>query len=269
MALIEIKTKDAPELDVYLRSTENQLRNRLDPENALFIAESPNVIKTALDAGVEPVSLFCEKNSLTDDIIKRVGDIPIYVADRELLSSLTGYALTRGIHSAMKRPKIRTLEEVLMDAGRIAVLENIVDAVNIGSIFRSAAALNIDALILTPSCSDPLVRRTVRVSMGTVFQIPWAFLSEELYEGGIDKLHSYGFKTVAMALSKNSVWIDDEALKKEEKLAIVLGTEGDGLKEKTIEACDYIAKIPMHNGVDSLNVASAATLAFWELRIKN
>ncbi len=266
MPLIEIKDLGAPELDVYLRYTESQLKNRLDPENALFIAESPNVIKTALDAGVEPISLFCEKNSLTDEMTERLGDIPIYVADRELLSSLTGYALTRGVHSAMKRPRARMLEEVLTGAKRVAVLENIVDAVNMGAIFRSAAALGIDAVLLTPSCSDPLVRRTVRVSMGTVFQIPWAFMSDELYEGGIDKINSYGFKAVAMALSKNSVWIDDEALKNEKKLAIVLGTEGDGLKSKTIDACDYVAKIPMHNGVDSLNVAAAATLAFWELR---
>ncbi len=266
MGVIEIKDLGAPELDVYLRYTETQLRNRLDPDNALFIAESPNVIKTALDAGVECVSLFCEKGSLTDGMKERLGDIPIYVADRELLSSLTGYALTRGMHSAMKRPRAHALEEVLTGAKRVAVLENIVDAVNMGAIFRSAAALGIDALLLTPSCSDPLVRRTVRVSMGTVFQIPWAFLSEELYDGGIDKLHSHGFKAVAMALSKNSVWIDDDTLKKEEKLAIVLGTEGDGLKEKTIEACDYVAKIPMHNGVDSLNVATAGALAFWELR---
>lgn len=267
MGIIEINSLNVPELDAYLRLTENQLKNRLDPENALFVAESPNVIRIALDRGLEPISVFCEKNYLSDDLMERFGDIPIYVARRELLSSLTGYALTRGMHSVMKRPKPPTLDDILKGARRIAVLENIVDSVNMGSIFRSAAALNIDALILTPSSSDPLVRRCVRVSMGTVFQVPWTFLTKELYEGGVEVLHSYGFKTVAMALSKNSVWIDDERLKGEEKLAIVLGTEGEGLKDETIDSCDYVAKIPMFNGVDSLNVATAAAIAFWELRI--
>lgn len=268
MSLIEINSINTPELDVYIRYTENQLRNRLDPDNALFIAESPNVIRTALDRGIEPVSIFCEENYLCDDIIKRLGDIPVYVAPRKVFSSLKGYALTRGMHSAMKRPKELTLEEALSNAKRVAVVENIVDSVNLGAIFRSAAALNIDALLLTPSVSDPLVRRCVRVSMGTVFQIPWTFLKSELYEGGIKALHSFGFKTVAMALSNNSIWIDDEKLKNEDKLAIILGTEGDGLKKETIASSDYVAKIPMFNNVDSLNVANAATLAFWELRIR-
>ncbi|MBE6650802.1 MAG: RNA methyltransferase [Ruminococcaceae bacterium] len=271
MGIIKIKSVNATELDPYLRLSEAQLRNRLDPENALFIAESPNVIRTALDSGVEAVSLFCEKSQIDGeaaDIIERIGDIPVYAVDRELFASVKGFALTRGVHCAMKRPKASVPSDVLEDAKRVAVLENTVDAVNLGAIFRSAAALNIDAVLLSPSCSDPLVRRSVRVSMGTVFQIPWAFISNDLYNGGVDELHAHGFKTVAMALSKNSVWIDDDVLKKEEKLAIVLGTEGEGLKDATIDACDFVAKIPMYNSVDSLNVASAATLAFWELRVK-
>ncbi len=266
MAVIEISSLDAPELDVYLRFTENNLRNRLDPENSLFIAESPNVIRTALDSGLEPVSLFCEKNHLAEDIMARVGDIPVYLAEKSLISTLKGYAVTRGMHSAMKRPTPKTPKEVLTASKCIAVLENIVDATNVGAIFRSAAALGIDALLLSPASSDPLVRRCVRVSMGTVFQIPWAFLTGELYENGIDILHDFGFKTVAMALSDNSVSLDDDVLKREEKLAIILGTEGDGLKKETINASDYVTKIPMHNGVDSLNVSVAAALSFWELR---
>lgn len=268
MTTIKINSINAPELDVYIRYTENQLRNRLDPENAIFIAESPNVIRTALDAGLEPVSLLCERGALDGDIAERIGDIPAYEVEREILSQLKGYALTRGVHCAMRRPKAKTPEEVLTNARRVAVLENTVDAVNLGAIFRSAAALNIDAVLLTPSCADPLVRRCVRVSMGTVFQVPWAVMSDELYNGGVAQLHAQGFKTVAMALSKNSLWIDDEALKKEEKLAVVLGTEGEGLMNETIDTCDYVAKIPMHNGVDSLNVANAAAIAFWELRVR-
>lgn len=270
MAIIPIHSINASELDVYLRYTENQLRSRLDPENAMFIAESPNVIRTALDSGLEPLSLLCVKNQIEDvsDIIDRIGDIPIYAIDRELISSVKGFALTRGVHCAMKRPGALKPEEALSGAKRVAVLENTVDPVNLGAIFRSAAALNVDAVLLSPSCSDPLVRRCVRVSMGTVFQVPWAFLTDELYQNGTELLHSYGFKTVAMALSRNSVWIDDDALKNEDKLAIILGTEGDGLKFETIDACDYVAKIPMYRGVDSLNVAAAAALAFWELRVR-
>lgn len=269
MPYITVNSINDPALDVFVRSTENQLRNRLDPSNSLFIAESPNVIRTALDAGLEPLSLLCESKHLDgegSDIVERVGDIPIYVAQRELFSSLAGYALTRGMHCVMRRPKLCDPCELLVGARRVAVLENIVDAVNVGSIFRSAAALNVDAVLLTPSCADPLVRRTVRVSMGAVFQVPWAFMTEEITDSQI--FRSQGFKTVAMALSRNNLLIDDEALKKEEKLAIVLGTEGTGLKPETVSACDFVAKIPMHNGVDSLNVAGAATLAFWELRVR-
>lgn len=272
MGLITVTSINSPELDAYARLTEAQLKNRLNPENALFIAESPKVIGTALDAGLEPVSLLCERSHIdgdAKDIVKRFGDIPIYTAEREILASLTGYTLTRGVLCAMRRPRMKSLEEVLSGACRVAVLENIVDSTNMGALFRSAAALGIDAVLLTPSCSDPLIRRCVRVSMGTVFQVPWAYTSTEPSdwpEKGIEQLHSLGFKTVAMALSKNSVWIDDEALKKEERLAIVLGTEGDGLCDETVASCDYVAKIPMYHGVDSLNVAAAGALAFWELR---
>lgn len=274
MGLITITSIDAPELDVYARLTEAQLKNRLNPEKGLFIVESPKVIGTALDAGLEPVSLLCEKSHIDGDakgIVERLGDIPIYTAEREILASLTGYTLTRGVLCAMHRPKPRKIDEVLGDARRIAVLENIVDSTNMGAIFRSAAALGVDAVVLTPSCSDPLIRRCVRVSMGTVFQVPWAYISEEAFdwpEKGLDVLSSHGFKTVAMALSDNSVWIDDERLKSCEKLAIVLGTEGDGLTHETIAYCDFVAKIPMMHGVDSLNVAAAGALAFWELRIR-
>ena len=272
MGLITVTSINSPELDAYARLTEAQLKNRLNPENALFMAESPKVIGTALDAGLEPVSLLCERSHIdgdAKDIVKRLGDIPIYTAEREILASLTGYTLTRGVLCAMRRPRMKSLEEVLSGACRVAVLENIVDSTNMGALFRSAAALGIDAVLLTPSCSDPLIRRCVRVSMGTVFQVPCAYTSTEPSdwpEKGVDYLHSLGFKTVAMALSKNSVWIDDEALKKEERLAIVLGTEGDGLCDETVASCDYVAKIPMYHGVDSLNVAAAGALAFWELR---
>lgn len=270
MPYITVNSVDDPELDIYMRFTENQLRNRLDPDNAVFIAESPNVIRTALDVGLEPLSLLCAEDHLdgVSDIVYRAGDIPVYLLPRELAASVKGFALKRGLHCAMRRPAPYTPDEVLKGSRRIAILENTVDPVNLGAIFRSAAALNIDGILLTPSCSDPLVRRAVRVSMGTVLQIPWAYLPDELCGGGTELLHAHGFKTVAMALSKNSVWIDDEALKREEKLAIVLGTEGDGLKPETIASCDYVAKIPMYNGVDSLNVANAATLAFWELRAR-
>jgi len=268
--IVEIKTIDAPELDVYTRLTEAQLRNRLNPEKGLFIVESPKVIGTALDAGLEPVSLLCERSHIEGDaryVVERLDDIPIYTAEREVLASLTGYTLTRGVLCAMHRPKPQKVEDALKGARRIAVLENIVDSTNMGAIFRSAAALGIDAVVLTPSCSDPLIRRCVRVSMGTVFQVPWAYL-EEWPAKGLELLASHGFKTVAMALSDNSVWIDDEKLKTCEKLAIVLGTEGDGLTHETIASCDFVAKIPMQHGVDSLNVAAAGALAFWELRVK-
>ncbi len=268
--IVEIKTIDTPELDVYTRLTEAQLRNRLNPEKGLFIVESPKVIGTALDMGLEPVSLLCERSHIEGDarhVVERLGDIPIYTAEREVLASLTGYTLTRGVLCAMRRPKPQKVEDALKGARRIAVLENIVDSTNMGAIFRSAAALGIDAVVLTPSCSDPLIRRCVRVSMGTVFQVPWAYF-KEWPEKGLELLASHGFKTVAMALSDNSVWIDDEKLKTCEKLAIVLGTEGDGLTHETIASCDFVAKIPMQHGVDSLNVAAAGALAFWELRVK-
>lgn len=272
--IIEIKDLLVPELAVYTRLTEAQLRNRLEPEKGIFIAESTKVIVCALNAGYEPVSMLMERKHIEGDaaeIISRCGDIPIYTADREVLEKLTGYALTRGILCAMRRPKMRTPEEVCENARRIAVLENIVDATNIGAIMRSAAALNMDAVLLTPTCCDPLNRRAVRVSMGTVFQIPWAQIGsvpEDWPGDGIKKLHKMGFKTAAMALSDNSVSIDDENLMKEEKLALILGTEGDGLSKNTIADCDYTVKIPMGHGVDSLNVAAAGAVAFWQLRAK-
>jgi tRNA G18 (ribose-2'-O)-methylase SpoU len=272
--IVEIMSTDAPELDVYTRLTEAQLKNRLNPEKAMFIAESPKVIGTALDAGLVPVSLLCERGHIETDareIVGRLGDVPIYTAEREVLASLTGYTLTRGVLCAMLRPKAKTIGDILQGARRIAVLENIVDSTNMGAIFRSAAALGIDAVVLTPSCSDPLNRRCVRVSMGTVFQVHWAYISHNTSdwpEKGLEILNSYGFKTCAMALSNECVWIDDERLKACEKLAIVLGTEGDGLTHETVASCDFVAKIPMQHGVDSLNVAAAGALAFWELRIK-
>lgn len=270
--IIEIESVSAPELAVYTRLTEAQLKNRLEPEKGMFIAESTKVINTALDAGCVPVSLLCERPHIEGDArdtVKRLGDIPIYTASRQVLESLTGYTLTRGVLCAMMRPRPLPFEEIIRGTERIAVLENIVDSTNMGALFRSAAALGIDAVLLTPSCADPLLRRCVRVSMGTVFQVPWAYISEDREawpEKGLEALSSHGFKTVAMALSNESVFIDDQRLKNEEKLALVLGTEGDGLSAKTVASCDWVAKIPMKHGVDSLNVAAAGALAFWELR---
>ena len=270
--IIEVTEFNNPALDVYTRLTEAQLKNKLDKENGLFIAESPNVILYALERGYEPVSLLMEKKKITGggkDIIEKVGDIPVYTAEGKVLENLTGFPLTRGILCAMKRPDIPSLDEVLKNASRVAVLEDIVDSTNVGAIFRSAAALGIDAVLITPSCIDPLNRRTVRVSMGTVFQVPWTYIGEEITdwpEKGLSLLHEKGFKTAAMALWDNSVSIEDECLKKEDKLAIILGTEGTGLKKETIEKSTYTVKIPMYHGVDSLNVASAAAVAFWELR---
>ena len=270
--IIEITDFRAPELDPYARLTQNQLRNRLEPEKGIFIAESPKVIARALDAGLEPVSLLMERKQITGpaaEILARCGaDVPVYTADRELLAGLTGYALTRGVLCACRRPAPRSAEEVCRDARRVAVLEGIVDSTNVGAIFRSAAALNMDAVLINPSCCDPLCRRAVRVSMGTVFQVPWAQLGEspaDWPEKGLAELHALGFKTAAMALSDRSVSIDDDALAREPKLAIVLGTEGDGLAHSTIAACDYTVKIPMSHGVDSLNVAAASAVAFWQL----
>ena len=269
--IIEITDFHAPELDPYARLTQNQLRNRLEPEKGIFIAESPKVIDRALDAGYKPVSLLMERKQITGPaagILSRCGDAPVYTADRELLAELTGFELTRGVLCAFRRPAPRPVEELCKNARRVAVLEGIVDSTNVGAIFRSAAALNMDAVLINPSCCDPLCRRAVRVSMGTVFQIPWGQLGEtpaDWPEKGMDILHSLGFKTAAMALSDRSVSIDDEQLAKEPKLAIVLGTEGDGLAAGTIASCDYTVKIPMSHGVDSLNVAAASAVAFWQL----
>ena len=265
--IIEITDISAPELDVYARLTQAQLRNRLEPEKGIFIAESPKVIARALDAGYQPLSLLMERKQITGpaaDILARCGDAPVYTADRETLAGLTGFELTRGVLCAFRRPAPRSVEELCRSARRVAVLEGIVDSTNVGAIFRSAAALNMDAVLITPSCCDPLCRRAVRVSMGTVFQVPWAQIGG-CPEKGIAQLHELGFKTAAMALSDRSVSIDDAALAAEPKLAVVLGTEGDGLAHSTIAACDYTVKIPMSHGVDSLNVAAASAVAFWQL----
>ena len=269
--IIEITDFHAPELDPYARLTQNQLRNRLEPEKGIFIAESPKVIDRALDAGYKPVSLLMERKQITGPaagILSRCGDAPVYTADREMLAELTGFELTRGVLCAFRRPAPRPVEELCKNARRVAVLEGIVDSTNVGAIFRSAAALHMDAVLINPSCCDPLCRRAVRVSMGTVFQVPWGQLGEtpaDWPEKGMDILHSLGFKTAAMALSDRSVSIDDEQLAKEPKLAIVLGTEGDGLAAGTIASCDYTVRIPMSHGVDSLNVAAASAVAFWQL----
>lgn len=268
----EITNLSAPELDIYARLTQAQLRSRLEPEKGIFIAESPKVIDRALDAGYQPLSLLMERKQITGPaqaVLARCSeDVPVYTADRDLLAQLTGFALTRGVLCAFHRPVPRTVEQVCANARRVAVLEGIVDSTNVGAIFRSAAALNMDAVLITPSCCDPLCRRAVRVSMGTVFQIPWAQIGTapaDWPENGMAQLHALGFKTAAMALSDRSVSIDDAALASEPKLAIVLGTEGDGLAHSTIAACDYTVKIPMSHGVDSLNVAAASAVAFWQL----
>lgn len=270
--IIEITDFAAPELDAYARLTEAQLRNRLEPELGIFIAESPKVIDRALDAGYEPVSLLMERKHLTGQgagIIARCGNVPVYTADDALLANLTGYPLTRGVLCAMRRPALPTVEALCQRAHRVAVLENIVDHTNIGAIFRSAAALGMDAVLLTPSCCDPLYRRSARVSMGTVFQVPWTRIGtavEDWPGPGLDRLRALGFQTVAMALRHDTVDIDDPTLRDADKLAIVLGTEGDGLGETTIAQCDHTVKIPMAHHVDSLNVAAASAVAFWALR---
>lgn len=269
--IIEITDFNAPELDVYARLTENQLLNRAEPEKGLFIAESPKVVERALDAGCVPVSLLLERKHIEGearDVIARCGDVPVYTADFDVLTQLTGFALTRGVLCAMRRPALPTVREVCDGARRVAVLENVVNPTNVGAIFRSAAALGIDAVLLTPACSNPLYRRAIRVSMGTVFQIPWTFLEGESTrwaDEGIALLQELGFKTAAMALSDDSVSIDDPKLMTEDKLAIILGTEGDGLADCTIADCDYTVRIPMSHGVDSLNVAAASAVAFWQL----
>lgn len=272
--IIEINEFSRPELDVFARLTEAQLRNRLEPEKGIFIAESPKVIERALNAGYEPVSLLMERKHIdgqAHDIIDRCGDIPVYTADRELLAELTGYQLTRGVLCALRRPPLPSVEELCGPARRVAVLESIVDPTNVGAIFRSAAALNMDAVLVTPTCCDPLYRRAVRVSMGTVFQVPWTRIGSEPADWpqpGIQHLRDLGFKTAAMALSDTAVSIEDPCLCAEEKLAIILGTEGDGLSKHTIADCDYTVRIPMSHQVDSLNVAAASAVAFWQLRAR-
>ena len=272
--IIEVTEFNAPELDVFARLTEAQLRNRMEPEKGVFIAESPKVISVALDAGCQPKALLMERKHIEGqarEIITRCGDIPVYTADREVLAGLTGFQLTRGILCAMSRPKQPSVEEICTKARRVAVLEGIVDTTNVGAIFRSAAALGMDAVLLSPTCCDPLNRRAVRVSMGTVFQIPWARLGEEASQWpgeGMARLKAMGFRTAAMALKEDSVSVEDPILMAEDKLAIILGTEGDGLGAETIESCDYTVLIPMAHGVDSLNVAAASAVAFWQLRAR-
>ena len=264
-----LESLDDPALDVFTRLTEAQIRNRLEPEKGVFIAESPKVIRLALDHGFVPVSFLTELRHIEGDakeLLLRCPETPVYTGERELLSRLTGYELTRGVLCAMRRKPMPPVETVLFNARRIAVLEGITDATNLGAIMRSAAALNLDAILLTPTCCDPYNRRAVRVSMGTLFQVPWTVLPC-WPDGGMQTLHACGFKTAAMALCDDSISLDEPLLKAVEKLALVLGTEGDGLAQKTIAACDYTVKIPMAHGVDSLNVAAAAAVAFWELRI--
>ncbi len=263
--IIDITDFNAPELDIYARMTEVQLLNREFPEKGIFIAESPKVIERALNAGYEPISILVEKRTIDSEakeIIERCADIPVFAAEFDVLKELTGFPLTRGLLCAMRRKPLLSTKEICKGAHRIAVLEDVMNPTNIGAIIRSAAALNIEAVLMTPGCSNPLYRRAIRVSMGTVFQVSWTFTGENWQE----ELREMGFKTAAMALCDDTLSIDDECLAKEEKLAIVLGTEGDGLAAKTIAGCDYTVKIPMANGVDSLNVAAASAVAFWELR---
>ena len=270
--VIEISDFNAPELDVYARLTEAQLINRRCPEEGLFIAESPNVIERALDAGYEPVSLLMERKHVTGQaahVVERCGSVPVFTAEPAVLTQLTGFALTRGVLCAMRRRRLPSLESVCSDARRIAVPENIMNPTNLGALFRSAAALGMDAVLLTPGCCDPLYRRAVRVSMGTVFQIPWTYIGEDVSEWphpGMERLKKLGFRTAAMALETESISVTDPCLQAEERLAVVLGTEGDGLAKTTLAGCDYTVMIPMYHGVDSLNVAAAAAVAFWELR---
>lgn len=266
--IIEITDISAPELDVFARLTEAQLRSRRDPEQGMFIAESAKVIACALNAGCRPVSFLMERRQISGqgkELLEQYGDIPVYTADREVLEQLTGYQLTRGVLCAMRRPRVMAAETVCANARRVAVLENIVDPTNVGAIFRSAAALGMDGILLSPSCCDPLHRRAARVSMGTVFQIPWGYF-EAWPEQGLSLLKKQGFRTAAMALSDRAVSIDDPRLQAMEKLAVLLGTEGDGLAPETVATCDETVCIPMCHGVDSLNVAAASAVAFWQLR---
>lgn len=264
MNLIEITSLDHPGIEIFSTLTEAQLRNRVEPEKGIFIAESPKVIHVALNAGYQPLALLCERRHLEGDakeLTERCGDIPIYTGERTLLSQLTGYTLTRGVLCAMRRPLAPSVEAVCQEASRIVVIDGVVDTTNIGAIFRSAAALGIDGLLLTRNSCDPLNRRAVRVSMGSVFLVPWTWLDDS-----ISSLHRLGFRTAAMALTDNSIGIDDPQLTAIPQLAIVMGTEGDGLPHDTIEEADYVVRIPMSHQVDSLNVAAAAAVAFWQLR---
>lgn len=271
--IIEISDFHAAELDIYARYTETQLLNREHPDDGIFIAESPKVIERALNAGYEPVSVLVERKHIetqAHEILSRCGSIPVYTAEFNVLTQLTGFKLTRGMLCAMRRQRLKSIDEVCNGARRIAVLENVMNPTNVGAIFRSAAALNIDAVLLTPECSNPLYRRSIRVSMGTVFQIPWTFIgaaASEWPEPAIRKLRELGFKTAAMALNDDSISIKAPVLAQADKLAIILGTEGDGLASNTISCCDYTVKIPMSHGVDSLNVAAASAVAFWQLGI--
>ncbi|MGI6222292.1 MAG: TrmH family RNA methyltransferase [Prevotella sp.] len=263
MNIIPITSLDDERVAVFARLTETQLKNRLHPDQALFIAESPKVIRVALNAGYEPVALLCERRHITGDaadIVERLGDVPIYTGERELLAQLTGYTLTRGVLCALRRKPQPSVADICRDARRVVVIDGVVDTTNIGAIFRSAAALGMDGILVTHNSCDPLNRRAVRVSMGTVMLVPWTWVSEDFHE-----LQELGFKTVAMALTDNSIPLESEVLKREPRLAIVMGTEGDGLPKETIASTDYVVKIPMAYGVDSLNVAAAAAVAFWEL----
>ncbi len=267
MAVEIISSLQHPGVEMFVSLTEAQLRNRLDPAKGIFIAESPKVIHVALDAGYEPIALLCEKRHLNGDakaIVDRCGDIPVYTGPRELLASLTGYTLTRGVLCAMRRRRLPEVADICKNTRRIAIIDGVTDTTNIGAIFRSAAALGIDAVLLTPTSCDPLNRRAVRVSMGSVFLVPWTWIDTPL-----EKLHEFGFKTVAMALNEKSLLIDSPVLSMEPRLAIVLGTEGDGLASDVIESADYVARIPMSHGVDSLNVAAASAVAFWQLRVSD
>lgn len=268
---IEITDLSAPELDIYSRLNEAQLLHYYEPKGGIFIAESPKVIGRALDSGCSPLSLLIDRSEIhgeAAEIINRCGDIPVYIAENEILAKLTGFHLTRGALCAMHRPELPGVEEICRGARRIAILENVMNPTNVGAIFRSAAALGVDAVLLTDGCSDPLYRRCARVSMGTVFQIPWTYITD-WPQGALSQLREAGFRTAAMALCDNSVGIDDPQLMAEERLALILGTEGDGLAASTIAECDYTVKIPMYHGVDSLNVAAASAVAFWQLCAKN
>lgn len=268
--IIEITDFEDPQLDVYARLTEVQLLNRHEPQKGIFIAESPKVIERALDAGCVPISFLVEKKHIegqAKSLIERCPQIPVYTSEFSVLTRLTGFQLTRGMLCAMYRPQLPSVEELCQGAQRIAVLENVVNPTNVGAVFRSAAALGMDAVLLTPACSNPLYRRAVRVSMGTVFQIPWTFFDKEndQPELAVKKLKELGFKTAAMALDKNSISVDDPQLMSEERLAVILGTEGEGMSQKAIDECDYTVCIPMYHNVDSLNVAAASAVAFWQL----